>query len=315
MQPTDELADLDWIADFGLTGSENVLSAFVAWALREHVPLRSWLLEKATLDPARADHEDWRVVREWFVGGAGNVDILVRNRALGWTFVIEHKIATRLSEGQLKKYVQPIAEARRCSGRKEIVLPCLLTPSGEPHKLDLAHGGLCTDAIQLDYSSFVERARAIPAILGRHAARCCLNEMERLVSAPRSTVTPDRRDQLLAAIAERLGDGAKREGISVKIDDCTITIPNGARQCVSIKFEQPVAGTDGASAILDGAVKWAQRHGRERVSVSVPWPEPGADAPWATELAPDEADELIEEQAAVVEQIVRAAGRPVDLQR
>lgn len=35
--------------------------------------------QKATL----ADYADWLVVRECFVVGAGNVDILLRNRALG----------------------------------------------------------------------------------------------------------------------------------------------------------------------------------------------------------------------------------------
>lgn len=79
----DARLEFDWFAVLGLEGSENALSSFVVWALREHTSMRAWLLERATLDPARADRDDWRVVREWFVGGAGNVDILVRNRALG----------------------------------------------------------------------------------------------------------------------------------------------------------------------------------------------------------------------------------------
>lgn len=307
---TAESADLDWVADFGLMGSENVLSSFVAWALREHAPMRSWLLEHAMVDPSLSEHAHWRVVREWFVGGAGNVDIIVRNRALGWTFVIEHKIATRLGREQIAKYREAIEETRRCSGRDEVVFAYLFTPGGEPHKLDIDHDGTCKDAVQLDYESFVERARAIPAIGGSHVARCCLREMERLSRgsiAPHDSATTPAREQLLHRIAEKLGDGATKEGITISIADCTITVPKGARQCISLRFELPVART-GASAILDRAIG---REDKERagVTVSVPWPEPGMDAPWAIDLATVGVHELLEEQAAIVAQIVRAAGR------
>lgn len=313
MVDDDARLEFDWFAVLGLEGSENALSSFVAWALREHTSMRAWLLEQATLDPALADRNDWRVVREWFVGGAGNVDILVRNRALGWTFVIEHKVATRLAKQQLRKYVEAIEEVRGCSGRLEHVYPCLLTPSGRAHEVDLQNDPACMNAIQLGYASFIERARATSALAESAGARRCLEEMQRLATPPavgaRDASLEDLRAAQLIAIASRLGRGMEVQGRSLIVDDCTITVPSGARQCISLEFERAVAPSNSVSVILDRAIEWARHHRKQRVTVSVPWPEPGTDAPWAAPVPAEAARELIAEQADVVVHVLRAAGR------
>lgn len=301
--------DLGWFDVLGLRGSESVISSFVAWMLREHPSMRRWLLEEAKLDDSDAEHDDWRAAREWFVGGAGNVDIVVRNRSLGLTFVIEHKVATRLSKNQLRKYVDAIREVTSVAGRSARVIPCLLTPTGVPHPIDVARDPSCNDAVQLDYRRFVVLAREIGALAPVAAA--CLDEMERLSSAlprPSAIGRIDRRPELLALVATDLGV-ERPQGTTLEIEDCTISVPGGARQCVSVRFARRVEPKS-ASSILDRAIEWADDHEAERVCVSVPWPEPGTDAPWAAELTDDAlAGELLREQASIVTHIVRAAGR------
>ena len=280
----------DWFVDLGLAGSETVISAFVARMLETQADMRRWLLEKAieAQHPVEADEaqaDDWRAAREWFVAGAGNVDVLLRNRRLGWTFLVEHKVTTTLSDQQIKKYVDAVEFARTAArGAPELVVPCFLSPSGKPTPTDELHDPTVKTAVRLDYDSFVARARTLPAVVGSPAFLRCLDEMDALAS-PRGTTSgaagnaskqrDDLRWKLLDLVAAQI-PGATRVGFEVRLPDKRrVRVPHGPRQCVSV-----LAASDSS--------------GR---NISVPWPEPGLDAPW---WQSDQANELIAEQARII---------------
>jgi hypothetical protein len=300
------LTQSDWFADLGLTGSETVLSAFVTKMLETQPSVRNWLLARTaehhpTVDVSEANAADWRAAREWFVAGAGNVDILLRNRRRRWTFIVEHKVATRLSDGQIKKYADAVASARAAaSGAPELVISCFLSPSGMPHAVDKLHDTSVEHAVHLDYTSFVACARDLPGVLETPAFVRCLDEMDRLArqdqtrqlaeesaetgqEATRNEANRDlARERLLDLIAAEI-PGAKRVGFEVRLPDRRrVRVPHGRRQCVSIL------------PVPDAA---------DRTNISAPWPEPGMDAPWSFH---DHSDDLIAEQARIVLAMLRS---------